>query len=285
MDKLYSKVDDFEKIRKEISPYFEAQLETAKKTQNNTLLDLMLYALLFSDNISPALIQHAQEMYVEDEEKARKVNMVVTISLIQIYLDNTRKGIHIDERLSNIIHNGVIKGFVMYHLLKSWIRDRPKSTIDLKRAIIIVFKTGNLYNEIEGPGSQVTRSKLFKLIANYLYTHDPDYGKHVMKEQGWDDEIEFIQQIMEKKKAKDTTNNEFLRTVARHLLSILPEVLSDKVDDRRVTPSYTEVFDELKMYNDDSIDYSYINHVEALFTSLSYYINKVEPGIVKEYKG
>ncbi|MFV2014621.1 MAG: hypothetical protein ACC656_04295, partial [Candidatus Heimdallarchaeota archaeon] len=66
---------------------------------------------------------------------------------------------------------------------------------------------------------------------------------------------------------------------------VLPDVLSDKVDDRRVVPSYTEVFDELKMYNDDSIEYSYINHVEALFTSISYYINKIEPSIVKEYKG
>lgn len=275
MDKIYSKEEEYNKISGEISNYFE---------KHKNLLDLMLYALLYAKDISPELIRHAREMYTEDE-KAKKVNMVVTISLIQIFLDNTRKGIAVNPELSNIIHEGVIKGFVMYHLTKSWIRDRPKSTIDLKRAMIIVFKTGNLYQEIEGPGSQVTRSKLFKLIANYLYLHDNEYGQKVLEEQGWDAEIQFINNVMDKKKNNSKANTPFLSETARNIIKILPEVMSDKVDDRRVTPSYSEVFDELKMYNDDSIDYSYINHVEALFTSLSYYIKDIEPGIIKEFKG
>ena len=274
MDKLYSKEEDFKQISKEIPEYFANKL---------SLLDLMLYALLYADNIPKELIDRARHMY-EDEENAKKVNMVVTISLIQIYLDNVQKDIKVNKELAKMIDQSVIKDFVIYHLTRSWIRDRPKSTIDLKRAMIIVFKTGSLYKEIEGPGSQVTRSKLFKLIANYLYLHDKEYGEKMMKEQGWLDEIEFIQQVLEKRKTNNTESNEFLRKTVRNILKILPDVMSDKIDDRRISPTYTEIFDELKMYNDESIEYSYINHVEALFTALSYYIKEIEPKLVKEFK-
>jgi len=274
MDKLYSKIDDFKSISEEISPYFSS---------HKRLLDLMMYALLYAEEIPDELITRARIMY-EDEEKSKKVNMVVTISLIQIYLDNIKKGIKVNEKLEEVIRKSVIKDFIIYHLTRSWIRDRPKSNIDLKRAMIIVFKTGNLYQEIEGPGSQVTRSKLFKLIANYLYLHDKEYGEQIMQEQGWLDEIKFIQNILEKKNASNTENTEFLSQTARNILRILPDVMSDKVDDRRITPTYTEIFDELKMYDDDQFEYSYINHVEALFTSLSYYIKEIEPRIVKEFK-
>jgi len=274
MDKLHSKEDEFKEVRAQIVPYFE---------KHKNLLDLMLYALLYADKIPADLIERARNLY-ENEENSKKVNMVVTISLIQIYLDNVKKGIDIDENLEHIIHKSVIKDFIIYHLTRSWIRDRPKSNIDLKRAMIIVFKTGQLYQEIEGPGSQVTRSKLFKLIANYLYTHDKEYGEQIMREQGWLDEIEFIKNTLDKKKNNDTTNTEFLKQTARNILKILPDVMSDKIDDRRITPTYTEIFDELKMYDDELFEYSYVNHVEALFTSLSYYIKQIEPEIIKEFK-
>jgi len=274
MDKLHSKVDDFENISREIAPYF---------MNHKRLLDLMMYALLYAKDIPDELIERGREMY-EDEEKAKKVNMVVTISLIQIYLDNIKKGIKINEKLEKVIRKSVIKDFIIYYLTRSLIRDRPKSNIDFKRAMIIVYKTNNLYQEIEGPGSQVTRSKLFKLIANYLYSHDKEYGEQIMREQGWLDEIEFINIILDKKNRNNTENTEFLSRTVRNILRILPDVMSDKVDDRRITPTYTEIFDELKMYDDDQFEYSYINHVEALFTSLSYYIKEIEPRIIKEFK-
>ena len=276
MDRLYSKQEDFDTIRGQIVPFFES-------TSRKNLIYTMFYALLYADVISDSIINLASDMY-STRDKARDVNMVVTISLIQIYLDNKQKGIEMDSRLVEIIRESVIKKFVLWHLTQSLIKDRPKSTIDLKRAMINVYKKNEIYNEIEGPGAQVTRSKLFKLISNYLYLHDRDYGQKLMEDQGWEDEIEFIKQILVKKRNKDRSNTEFLENVATTLLTNMPKLLVDKQENELIEATYSDIFNEINIYKDEELDYKYSNHVEALFTALAYYVNSIDPTVTRKFK-
>jgi hypothetical protein len=276
MDRLYSKQEDFNTIRSQITPFFE-------NTNRKNLIYTMFYALLYSDKISESILKMAHDMY-STKEKARDVNMVVTISLIQIYLDNKQKGIEMDENLVEIIRESVIKNFVLWHLTQSLIKDRPKSTIDLKRAMINVYKKNEIYNEIDGPGAQVTRSKLFKLISNYLYLHDREYGQKLMEDQGWEDEIEFIKQVLAKKQRKDRSNTDFLEKVANSLLTNMPKLLVEKQENELIEATYSDIFNEINIYKDEDLDYKYSNHVEALFTALAYYVNSIDPSITRKFK-
>ena len=264
----------FDAIRSQISPYFEHNLQQ---------LRMFHHVLVLADPVSELVLNETREIYLQQQADVVCAHMVPAFITVALYVDCLQCEIAVDEKFASLVEQHVVDNFLLHLATKSWICDRPNSKFDFKRALITVFKTGKLYHDDTVlQDGYVTRKKLFRVLANYLYLRNQPYVNELFQQRGWNDEIRFIHQVFDIKKRRSKTTNEFLASTVRTILDKLPETMTDSLGDgTKITPSHDELFLEFNSYSEKR--YKYKRHAEALFTALSYYCSHIEPAIVDEY--
>lgn len=287
MEKALSKGDDFITVQRQISPYF---LKNMSEDPKNIFWSMM-YAILYADVIDPKLMAILEDLFQIKNIEDKRLNMTVAISMLQIYMNMKDKKIKMDKNADTVIDKYMVKNFLLYHTLSSAIKDKPTSTIDFKRAMLQTFRAGKIYTDLEGVNHNVTRAKMFKLLANYLFIYDKEYGERIMRgelfkkgEVSWNNEIKYIEEISKKIKEKNTERTPFIDEVAINVLKRMPDALSDRIDGTRFDATMEDVFNQIETY-EYNFTYKTVNHADCLFASLKYYVNNMNPAIKKELLG
>lgn len=290
MDKAASsKEEEFEKIRKQVCPYLLKVLNEKPNDPKNIFWSI-IYATLYASDVDDKVLDVLNDLFQVKNLGDPRLNMTVAISMLQIYLNLKDRKMKVDPKIDKFIEE-TVKNFFLANTLSSPIKDKPNSGIDFKRSMLHTFRANKLYTDLEGVNHNVTRAKLFRLMANYLYVYHKEYGEKIMKgdffkpgEISWNDEIKFIEEISKKVKEDDTESNAFIDNVAISVLKRMPASLSDKIDGVKFEATMKDVFGKINDGTYDNFNYTYkvLNHNECLFTALKYYIDRINPDIKKE---
>lgn len=285
MEKAQSKTDEYPKLQAEISPYFLKKLNV---DDPGNIFYAMMYAILYSNDVDDKLIKVLENLFLVKNIEDERLNMTVAISMLQIYMGMKEKKYKIDSKIDRVIDQYMVKNFLLYHTLSSSIKDKPASTIDFKRALLQTFRTGKLHTDLDSVAANVTRAKMFKLLSNYLYIFDKEYGERIMAgeffkkgEVPWNDEVRFLQEMETKIKSNDKTTTDFIDITAMTMLKNMPDALSDRIEGHPFPVTMEEVFEELEGH-EYKYEYRPAAHADCMFSALKYYTHVINPDAKKK---
>lgn len=280
-----SKTEEYPKLQKQICSYLIKNLNVR---DSKNIFFAMTYIILYADKIDDQLIEVLEELYQIDNIEDDRLNMTVAISMLQIYMNLKENGQILDKNADLIIDQLMVKNFLLHHTLKASINDKPTSTIDFKRAMLMTFRNGKLHENLDNVNANVTRAKLFQLLSNYLYTYDRQYGERVLNGEffkagkiSWNDEVRYLEEMEAKIKTNNITRTDFIDSISLKMLKNMPDALSDRIDGQKFDATMEDVFLELETHEYE-YEYRVTNHAENMFSALKYYTQKMNPGIKKE---
>lgn len=276
--------EKYQKLRSEISDYL-------LDDKNDNVLYYMTCVIFYSEKIDNRVLEKIQQLYDDalnfDNKKIledKRLSMCSCILTVAIYESiNTEIT---DNRIKELIDMSIVKNFLLYHTVKSTVADKPHSTIDFKRAMLKVFRNDEKFQP-ETIFSNLTRAKMFKLLANYLYDFDREFGERILAGEfftdnrlSWNDEIKLITDIFEKIENNNKESNAFIDDAVLKMILNLPVALSDKIDSNRFNATIEDSFE----YIDGSIrpveKYNYAsNHANYMVYALRYYVHEMNPEI------
>jgi hypothetical protein len=285
MEKAQAKSDEYPQLQAQISSYILKKLNV---DDPENIFYSMMYVILYADNVDDKLIKVLENLFLVKNIEDERLNMTVAISMLQIYMNMKEKSVKTATKIDNVIDQYMVKNFLLYHTLSSSIKDKPASTIDFKRALLQVFRTGKLHTDLDSVAANVTRAKMFKLLSNYLYIFDKEYGERIMAgeffkkgEVPWNDEVRFLNEMEQKIKTGDKTSTSFIDSVAMTMLKNMPDALSDRIEGHPFPVTMEEVFEELEGH-EYKYEYRPAAHADCMFSALKYYTHVIAPDSKKK---